>query len=65
MMPIGSVVLYCGKLWVNGIRGIQPVWGVKKKKATDEVSHSNVGALQQKKSFQEFLDEKLECGSGE
>lgn len=36
MMPIGSTVIYDGKVWNNQVHGTQPVWGIKKSAANDE-----------------------------
>jgi len=56
-MPIGSTVIYDGKLWNNQTHGTQPVWGVKKSPTDDESvtkTHKTEG-----KTFGELLAEKI------
>lgn len=56
-MPIGSNVIYMGKVWNNQIYGIQPVFGVKKSPYEDE-SVKQVNKVT-KKSFAELLADNL------
>ena len=56
MADIGSTVIYMGEQWNNQVRGTQPVWGVKKSQANDEINHfKNL-----KKTFSELLKETIE-----
>ena len=60
MMPIGSEVIYSGEKWINAVKGIQPVWGLQKSKAKDELNNSDTIATNnslQKKTFAEYLKE--------
>lgn len=60
MMPIGSEVIYSGKKWINAVRGTQPVWGLQKSKANDELNNSDTNATNnslKKKTFAEYLKE--------
>ena len=63
MMPIGSEVIYSGKKWINAVKGTQPVWGLQKSKANDELNNSDTIATNnslQKKTFAEYLKEASE-----
>ena len=42
MMPIGSTVIYDGKVWNNQVHGTQPVWGIKKSAANNEVNDKQI-----------------------
>ncbi|MCR5762431.1 MAG: hypothetical protein K6G00_03520 [Treponema sp.] len=53
MMPIGSTVIYDGKVWNNQVHGTQPVWGVKNSAADDETAKQTVNKNQ--KSFSDYL----------
>ena len=58
MMPIGSEVIYSGEKWINAVRGTQPVWGLQKSKANDELNNSDTIATDnslKKKTFAEYL----------
>lgn len=57
MMPIGSEVIYCGKYWNNQVRGVQPVFGIKKSPAEDE--SVNQPQKFNGKTFAELLAEKI------
>ena len=60
MMPIGSEVIYSGEKWINAVRGTQPVWGLQKSKANDELNNSDTIATNnslKKKTFAEYLKE--------
>lgn len=60
MMPIGSEVIYSGEKWINAVRGTQPVWGLQKSKANDELNNSDTIATDnslKKKTFAEYLKE--------
>lgn len=35
LAPLGSVVVYMGKKWINACRNYQPVWGVKRGETTN------------------------------
>lgn len=61
MMPIGSEVIYSGKKWINAVKGTQPVWGLQKSKANDELNNSNSSQTHSnKKTFTEYLKEATE-----
>ena len=63
MMPIGSEVIYSGEKWINAVKGIQPVWGLQKSKANDELNNSDTIAANnslKKKTFAEYLKEASE-----
>lgn len=59
MMPIGSEVIYSGKKWINAVKGTQPVWGLQKSKANDELNNSDTITTNNslKKTFAEYLKE--------
>lgn len=60
MMPIGSEVIYSGEKWINAVKGTQPVWGLQKSKANDELNNSDTIATNnslKKKTFAEYLKE--------
>lgn len=60
MMPIGSEVIYSGKKWINAVKGTQPVWGLQKSKANDELNNSDTITTNnslKKKTFAEYLKE--------
>lgn len=57
MMKIGSNVIFCGELWNNQMKGIQPVWGVKKSCNEDEIPQQPTEARE--KSFAELLEEEM------
>lgn len=60
MMPIGSEVIYSGEKWINAVKGTQPVWGLQKSKANDELNNSDTITTNnslKKKSFAEYLKE--------
>lgn len=58
MMPIGSEVIYSGEKWINAVKGTQPVWGLQKSKANDELNNSNSSQTHSnKKNFAEYLKE--------
>ena len=60
MMPIGSEIIYSGKKWINAVKGTQPVWGLQKSKANDELNNSDTIATDnslKKKTFAEYLKE--------
>ncbi len=56
-MPIGSTVIYDGKIWNNQFHGTQPVWGVKNSAADDETAKQTVNKNQ--KSFSDYLFENI------
>ena len=63
MMPIGSEVIYSGEKWINAVKRTQPVWGLQKSKANDELNNSDTIATNnslQKKTFAEYLKEASE-----
>lgn len=63
MMPIGSEVIYSGEKWINAVKGTQPVWGLQKSKANDELNNSDTIATNnslKKKTFAEYLKEASE-----
>ena len=63
MMPIGSEVIYSGEKWINAVKRTQPVWGLQKSKAKDELNNSDTIATNnslQKKTFAEYLKEASE-----
>ena len=63
MMPIGSEVIYSGEKWINAVKGTQPVWGLQKSKAKDELNNSDTIATNnslKKKTFAEYLKEASE-----
>ena len=63
MMPIGSEVIYSGEKWINAVKGTQPVWGLQKSKANDELNNSDTIAPNnslKKKTFAEYLKEATE-----
>ena len=57
MMPIGSTVIYDGKVWNNQVHGPQPVWGIKKSVANDETVNQYINKNQ--KSFSDYLFENI------
>ena len=59
MMPIGSEVIYSGEKWINAVRGTQPVWGLQKSKANNELNNSDTITTNNslKKNFAEYLKE--------
>ena len=62
-MPIGSEVIYSGEKWINAVRGTQPVWGLQKSKANDELNNSDTIATNnslKKKTFAEYMKEASE-----
>ena len=62
-MPIGSEVIYSGEKWINAVKRTQPVWGLQKSKAKDELNNSDTIATNnslQKKTFAEYLKEASE-----
>lgn len=62
-MPIGIEVIYSGEKWINAVKGTQPVWGLQKSKANDELNNSDTIATNnslKKKTFAEYLKEASE-----
>ena len=57
MMPIGSTVIYDGKVWNNQVHGTQPVWGIKKSAANDETVNQYIN--KNRKSFSDYLFENI------
>lgn len=58
-----SEVIYSGEKWINAVKGTQPVWGLQKSKAKDELNNSDTIATNnslQKKTFAEYLKEASE-----
>lgn len=61
MMPIGSEVIYSGEKWINAVKGTQPVWGLQKSKANEELNNSDSSQTHSnKKTFAEYLKEATE-----
>ena len=57
-MPIGSEVIYSGEKWINAVKGTQPVWGLQKSKANDELNNSKSSQTHSnKKTFAEYMKE--------
>ena len=51
LAPLGSVVVYMGKKWINACRNYQPVWGVKRGETTNSTDSKKTS----NKSFAEVL----------
>lgn len=53
LAPLGSIVVYMGKKWINACRNYQPVWGVKRNEAKQSADSKKTTT----KSFSELLKE--------
>ena len=57
MMPIGSTVIYDGKVWNNQVHGTQPVWGIKK--SASDCLFENINEVNDKQIAVNKIAEKL------
>lgn len=57
MNAIGSIVVYNGQYYINGMNGIQPVWGVQEF-PSDDVCEKNASP-ENKKKFSQILQETI------
>lgn len=57
MAPIGSTVIWMGKVWVNQFHGVQPVWEVKEPSIDDE--RQKLSTKAEEPPFEELLKEAI------